>query len=156
MTSTRIGRHIAAPRAEVYRLLIDADAAARWLVPDDMTGEVLAFEPRAGGAIHLALTYDDPETAGKTSGNTDAYRGRFVTLVPDEQVVQIAEFDSGDPDVRGEMTIVLTLTDADGGTDVVALHENVPADVAPADNELGWRLALAKLAALAEGQSAAE
>ncbi|MGW4773758.1 hypothetical protein ACWEO2_37690 [Nocardia sp. NPDC004278] len=30
MASTRIGRHVKAPRATVYRLLLDADAVVRW------------------------------------------------------------------------------------------------------------------------------
>jgi hypothetical protein len=48
------------------------------------------------------------------------------------------------------MTITLTLTDADGGTNIAAVHENVLASVPPADNELGWRMSLDKLAALVE------
>lgn len=48
------------------------------------------------------------------------------------------------------MTVTFTLTDAGGGTDVLAVHENVPAGVVPADNELGWRMSLAKLAWLVE------
>ena len=53
--------------------------------------------------------------------------------------------------MQGEMTIAWTLSDAaDGGTDVVAVHDGVPPGVAPADNELGWQSSLAKLAALVE------
>jgi hypothetical protein len=51
------------------------------------------------------------------------------------------------------MTITYMLADADGGTDVVAVHENIPAGVAPADNELGFRMSLAKLAKLVETDS---
>ena len=40
----------------------------------------------------------------------------------------------------------------DRGTDVVGLHENLPPGVSAADNETGWRMALAKLAALAVSQ----
>jgi hypothetical protein len=54
------------------------------------------------------------------------------------------------PALRGEMTITITLVDADGGTDLRAVHDGLPPGVSPADNELGWRLALAKLAALVE------
>ena len=52
--------------------------------------------------------------------------------------------------MRGEMTITIALTDADGGTEVLAVHEGLPPGLSPADNELGWRLSLAKLAALVE------
>jgi hypothetical protein len=42
------------------------------------------------------------------------------------------------------------LADADGGTDLLALHDGLPPGVSPADNETGWRMALTKLAALVE------
>jgi hypothetical protein len=48
------------------------------------------------------------------------------------------------------MTITIMLADADGGTDVVAVHDGLPAGLSSADNEAGWREALARLAALVE------
>jgi hypothetical protein len=49
------------------------------------------------------------------------------------------------------MTTTIRLTDAPGGaTELVAVHEGLPEGVAPADNEVGWREALARLAALVE------
>jgi hypothetical protein len=40
--------------------------------------------------------------------------------------------------------------DADGGTEIVAVHDGLPPGVPTADNEAGSREALAKLAALVE------
>jgi hypothetical protein len=48
------------------------------------------------------------------------------------------------------MKITITLTDADGGTHLLAVHDGLPTGVSPADNETGWRMALGKLAALVE------
>ncbi len=48
------------------------------------------------------------------------------------------------------MTITITLADGNGGTDLLAVHEGLPPGVSPADNEVGWQMALAKLAAVAE------
>jgi len=48
------------------------------------------------------------------------------------------------------MTITISLADADGGTDIIAVHDGLPRGVSTADNEVGWREALAKLAALVE------
>ncbi len=42
------------------------------------------------------------------------------------------------------------LTDADGGTDVLVVHEGIPDAVPAADNETGTRMAPAKLARLVE------
>ena len=150
MSSTRITRHINAPRATVYRALLDVDAVARWMVPTGMSSHVHAFDPREGGKFRISLTYDAPTGTGKTTAHTDTYHGRFVTLVPNEQVVEVVEFETADPALQGEMTITITLADADGGTDVLAVHDRLPPGLSPADNETGWRLSLAKLAALVE------
>ena len=40
--------------------------------------------------------------------------------------------------------------DADGGTHLVAVHDGLPPGVSPSDNEMGWQMALAKLATLVE------
>ena len=150
MSSTRLSRYIDAPRAVVYRALLDPRAIAQWRVPDGMTSQVHEFDPRQGGSIRVSLTYDQPTGAGKTTAHTDTYHGRFVKLVPDQQVVEVDEFKTADPALQGEMTSTITLSDADGGTDLVAVHEGLPPGLSPADNETGWRMALEKLAALVE------
>jgi uncharacterized protein YndB with AHSA1/START domain len=150
MTETRIRRHIAAPRARVYRALLDAHEVARWMVPDGMTSHVHAFDPREGGAFRISLTYEAAASAGKSSAHTDTYGGRFVKLVPNEQVVEVVAFETSDPALRGEMTIAILLSDSDGGTELLALHDRLPPGLSPADNETGWRMSLAKLAALVE------
>ena len=91
-----------------------------------------------------------PTGAGKTTAHTDTHHGRFVKLVPNEQVVQVVEFETADPALTGEMTITIALADADGTTDVLAVHDGLPRGVPTADNEAGWRSSLAKLAALVE------
>jgi uncharacterized protein YndB with AHSA1/START domain len=139
-----------APRARVYAALVDPEQVARWKVPAGMTCRVHAFDAREGGTFRISLTYEEPGEAGKTSGRTDTYHGRFVELVPDERVVEVDEFETDDPALQGEMTITVTLTDAGGGTEIDAVHEGVPPGVPPADNEEGWISALARLAALVE------
>ncbi|MFF0742827.1 SRPBCC domain-containing protein [Streptomyces sp. NPDC004111] len=149
--STRVARHMNAPRAAVYRALLDPDALAKWRVPDDMSGHVHEFDAREGGRFRISLTYEEGAGTGKSTDRTDTYHGRFVRLVPDEVVVEVAEFESADPALRGEMTMTTALTDAvGGGTDVVVTHEGIPAVVPAADNELGTRMALANLARLVE------
>ncbi len=151
MRSTRVSVLVKAPRAAVYRALLDAAAVATWMVPTGMTSRVHAFDAREGGAFRISLTYDAPTGAGKTTAQTDTYHGRFVKLVPNEQVVETVEFETADPALRGEMTITVALAQADGGTEVLAVHDGLPPGLAAADNEAGWRSSLAKLAALVEG-----
>jgi hypothetical protein len=100
----------------------------------------------------VSLTYDDPTTAGKSGRHTDTYHGYFSRLIPDEQVIEVLEFEADDPSLKGEMTVTTTLRDADGGTDVTIAYENVPVGVSAADNQLGTQMALGKLAAFLEAQ----
>ena len=62
--------------------------------------------------------------------------------------MEVDEFETEDPALRGEMKITVELADKDDGTEVVGTHEGLPSGVPVADNELGWRMALEKLALL--------
>ena len=148
--STRVMQHVRAPREQVYRALLDADAVATWMVPDGMTSQVHEFDAREEGRFRISHTYDEPTGTGKTTAHTDTFHGRFVRLVPNQEVVEVIEFETDDPAMRGEMTATFTLSDANGGTDVVGVHENLPPGLSPADNETGWRMSLAKLASFVE------
>jgi uncharacterized protein YndB with AHSA1/START domain len=149
--TTRVVRRIAAPRAAVYAALVDAGAIGRWKVPAGMTAHVHELDAREGGSFRVSLTYAVPEGRGKTTAQTDTYHGRFVRLVPDELVVEVDEFETDDPALRGEMTITIELRDVPDGTELVAVHEGLPPGVSPTDNELGWHESLSRLAALVEG-----
>ena len=141
-----------APRSAVYRALLDAGAIAKWRVPAGMSSHVHEFDPREGGSFRVSLSYDSPGPAGKSAPHTDTYHGRFLRLVPDEQVIEEFEFETDDPGLRSTMTMTTTLTDASDGTDVSVRHEGVPDRVPAADNETGTRMALANLARLVEGR----
>jgi len=153
MSTTQLRQHIRASRALVYGALLDAEDRAAWMVPDGMTSEVHRFDAREGGAFRISLTYRDDDNAGKSGAHTDTFHGHFVALIPDHRVVERTEFETDDPAMQGEMTLTYTLTDVDGGTDVVLLHEGLPAGVAVADNEEGSRMSLAKLAKLVEARA---
>jgi uncharacterized protein YndB with AHSA1/START domain len=139
-----------APRAAVYRALLDAGAIAQWRVPAGMSSRVHEFDAREGGSFRISLSYDAPAETGKSAPHTDTYHGHFVKLVPDEQVVEVFEFETADPELRGKMTMTTTLTEAAGGTDVLVVHDGIPDKVPAADNETGTRMALANLARLVE------
>jgi uncharacterized protein YndB with AHSA1/START domain len=152
VSSTRISHRVNAPRAIVYRALLDARAVATWMVPTGMTSVVHAFDAREGGSFRISLTYDAPPGTGKTTAHTDTFHGRFAELIPNERVVELVEFETTDPALRGEMTITITLADVDGGTEVFALHDGLPPGLSTADNETGWRMSLTKLAGLVEAR----
>ncbi|MFI6805451.1 SRPBCC domain-containing protein [Streptomyces luteogriseus] len=151
MYTSRVSGHVDAPRAAVYRALVSAEAIARWRVPTGMHAEVHEFDAREGGRFRVSLTYEAADASGKSAAHTDTYRGHFARLVPDEQVVEVLEFETADPALRGAMTLTTTLTDAEGGgTDVLMVHEGLPDAVPAADNQTGTRMALENLARLVE------
>lgn len=155
MTTTRAERFIAASPEKVYGLLTDRDAVQHWRVPEGMTSHVHNFDPREGGTFRVSLTYDSADATGKTSAHTDTYHGKFVSLVPNSLVVERIEFESDHPEMTGEMTITYALSASGNGTHLLAVHEGLPKGVKPSDNELGWQMALDKLALLAESQKKA-
>jgi uncharacterized protein YndB with AHSA1/START domain len=99
---------------------------------------------REGGKFRMSLTYQEPGLLpGKTSG-------RFVELVPYAKIVEVVEFESHDEALAGEMRMTVSLADADGGTEITILCEDIPKGIRPEDNELGCKESLQKLAALLE------
>ena len=60
-----------------------------------------------------------------------------MNLVTNKQVVEVVEFETTDPAMRGEMTITISLADAGGGTDVLAVHDQLPPGLSAADKR-GW------------------
>jgi uncharacterized protein YndB with AHSA1/START domain len=145
---TEVSMVIPAPRMAVYRACLDPDALVQWRVPDIMTGEMHAFDPRPGGGFRMSLTYQDPQQAGKTAGATDTFGGRFAELVPGEKIVELIEFESDDPRFAGQLRMTTSFADAEGGTRMTVRCDGIPAGVRPEDNEAGTRQSLRKLARL--------
>ena len=147
VSSTRVRRTFAAPRERVYRALTTLDQIAAWRFPSDMTCRIDHSE---GTSFQVSLTYNEPGPKGKTTARTDTYRGRFTHLEPPEMVVEVDEFVTDDPLFQGAMTITIRLAEADGGTELLAVHEGLPPAVTASDNEAGWSQALDRLADLVE------
>jgi uncharacterized protein YndB with AHSA1/START domain len=149
--STQNSLFIQAPRDALYRAFTDREALVAWQVPGEMTAEVHAFDARPGGGYRMSLFYPSSEegTSGKSAEREDRYRARFVELSPD-RIVEAITFETDDPAFTGEMTMVITLAERDGGTDVTIRFENIPPGIAPADNEAGTNSSLEKLARFVE------
>jgi uncharacterized protein YndB with AHSA1/START domain len=147
----RASRLIKAPAAKVYAALLDAEAVVRWLPPEGMSGEMLAFDPRAGGGYRMALRYDGEEhTPGKTDADSDLVEVRFLKLVPNKLILQAADFESDHPDFAGTMTMSWSFEPAEGGTRVAIECENVPQGITRRDHEMGLKSSLKNLAVFVE------
>ena len=100
----------------------------------------------------MSLFYpsSEPVYRGKTSEREDRFTARFVELTPPSRIVEAITFDTVDPALSGEMTMVVTFVERDGGTEVTILFENIPSGIRPEDNEAGSRSSLEKLARYVE------
>ena len=100
----------------------------------------------------MSLFYPASEQVyrGKTSEREDRFTARFVELTPPARIVQAICFDTADPAYSGEMTMVVTFEDKDGGTEVTISFEHLPPGIRPEDNEAGTRSSLEKLARYVE------
>jgi hypothetical protein len=58
--------------------------------------------------------------------------------VPNERVVEVLEFETDDPALRGEMTITITLADAEGSTEILAVHDGLPAGARRSRSSRRW------------------
>lgn len=154
MRTDRASRLIRAPLARVYDAFVEPEALVRWLPPEGMTGEVLAFDARPGGRYRMALTYRDPDVPGKTSEHGDIIEARFLALVPNRKIIQSVEFESEDAAFAGTMVITWTFEEAGEApgeaTRVAIVCDNVPAGIRRQDHLAGLKSSLANLAAFVE------
>ncbi|RAV13876.1 ATPase [Mycolicibacterium sp. GF69] len=139
---------VKAPLSRVFEALVDPAALVEWLPPAGMRGRFDHFDARPGGSYRMVLTYVDPPAGGgKTDADSDVVEGRFVEIVPDERVVQISEFNSGEPSFGGSMTMTWSVTRVDGGTRVDIRADGVPPGISAADHVDGMNSSLMNLAA---------
>ena len=151
MRTDRASRLIRAPIAKVYGAFMDAEALVRWLPPEGMTGEMLAFDPVAGGGYRMALTYQGADhTPGKSSEHGDVVEARFLALVPGKKIIQSAEFESDDPAFAGTMVMTWTFEEAGDATRVAIVCDNVPGGIRKQDHDAGLKSSLANLARFVE------
>jgi uncharacterized protein YndB with AHSA1/START domain len=141
-TSTvRLHRVFRAAPEKVYRAFLDPDALAKWLPPHGFTGKVHHMEPRVGGAYRMSFT-------NFSTGQSHAFGGEFLELVPHERIRYTDRFD--DPDLSGQMQTAVALRTVSCGTAVTIVQEGIPAAIPEEACYLGWQESLTLLAQLIE------
>ena len=142
MPSTiRLHRVFATSPDKVYRAFIEADAVAKWLPPNGFLCTVHNMEPKVGGAFRMSFR-------NFTTGDSHAFGGTFLELVPGEKVRYTDTFE--DPNLPGEMEVTVTLTKVSVGTEVNITQAGIP-DLIPAEAcYLGWQESLRNLAKVVE------
>ena len=140
-STVRLHRVLATKPEKVYRAFIEADALAKWLPPNGFTCTVHHFDAKVGGNFKMSFR-------NFTTGESHAFGGDYVELVPGELVRYTDKFD--DPNLPGEMQATVTLKKVSCGTELSIVQEGVP-EVIPAEMcYLGWQESLKNLARLVE------
>lgn len=142
MPSTiRLHRVFTTSPEKVYRAFLEADALAKWLPPNGFLCTVHHLEPSVGGTFRMSFR-------NFTTGNSHAFGGEYVELVPGERLRYTDRFD--DPGLPGEMQVTVLLKKVSVGTEVEITQAGVP-DVIPAEAcYLGWQQSLQNLARVVE------
>ncbi|MDB6095603.1 MAG: polyketide cyclase [Verrucomicrobia bacterium] len=137
----RLHRVLRSSPEKVYRAFLDADAMSKWIPPHGFTGKVHHMDAKVGGTYKMAFT-------NFTTGQSHAFGGTYVELVPHERIRYTDKFD--DPNLPGEIQVTVTLKKVLCGTEVNIVQEGVPAVIPAEMCYLGWQESLGQLAALVE------
>src|SRR6266446_8315337 len=139
--TVRLHRVLATRPEKVYRAFIEADALAKWLPPNGFACTVHHLEPKVGGTYRASFR-------NFTTGDTDAFGGEYVELIPNERLRYSDRFE--DPNMPGEIQVTVTLKKISVGTELSIVQEGIP-DVIPLEScYLGWQESLQNLAKLVE------
>ena len=139
--SVNLHRVFAAKPKKIYRAFLEPDAVASWLPPFGFTCTVHTLEAKEGGKHRMSFR-------NFTTGNSHSFGGTYLKLVPGELLIYTDTFD--DPNLLGEMTVMVKLKAVSVGTEMTVVQKNLP-DVIPVEAcYLGWQQSLRKLAKLVE------
>jgi uncharacterized protein YndB with AHSA1/START domain len=137
----RLHRVLRASPEKVYRAFLDADAKAKWLPPYGFTCKVHHLDAKVGGSYKMSFT-------NFTTGQSHAFGGTYVELVPHERIRYTDKFD--DPNLPGELQVTIILKKVSVGTELNIEQAGVPAVIPAEMCYLGWQESLAQLALLVE------
>jgi uncharacterized protein YndB with AHSA1/START domain len=141
--SIQFHRVLRATPERVYRAFLDAEAKCKWLPPNGFTGKVHHLEAKVGGTYQMSFT-------NFTTGSSHSFSGKYLELAPHERIRYSDKFD--DPNLPGEMEVLVTLKQVSVGTELKIVQSGVP-DVIPAEAcHLGWQESLILLGKLVEAE----
>jgi len=137
----RLHRVLKAPPERVYRAFTDPAAMCKWLPPHGFTGTMHHMEAKVGGTWRMSFT-------NISAGGSHTFGGEYLELESGRKLRYTSRFD--DPNLPGEMTTTIELTQVFCGTEMQVTQEGIP-DVIPSQAcYLGWQESLTLLTQLVE------
>lgn len=141
--TVRLHRVIQAPAERIYKAVLDPAANCKWLPPYGFTCTVHHLDATEGGTYKMSFT-------NFSNGQSHAFGGKYLELVPGERIVATDEFD--DPNMPGTMRTTYTFKPVSVGTDVTIVQEGIPAAIPAEACYLGWQQSLDQLMKLVEAE----
>jgi uncharacterized protein YndB with AHSA1/START domain len=141
--TVRFHRVLRATPEKVYRAFLDADALAKWLPPNGLTGKVHHLDAKVGGTYKMSF-------ANFSTGRSHSFGGEYLELTPHERIRYTDQFD--DPNLPGRMQTTVTLKKVSCGTELNIVQEGFPDAIPPEACCLGWQESLTLLAKLVEAE----
>ena len=139
--TVRLHRVLRTTPEKVFRAFTHGAALAKWLPPHGFVCHVHQFDGQVGGRFKMSFE-------NFSSGQSHAFGGEYLKLVPGELVEYTDRFD--DPNLPGEMHVSVKLRAVSCGTDIQIEQAGIP-EAIPVDScYLGWQESLGQLAALVE------
>lgn len=139
--SVRLHRVLRAPAERVYKAFIDPDAMVKWLPPFGFTGKMHSMDARVGGSYRMSFT-------NFGTGSSHTFGGTYTELTPHERIRYTDKFD--DPNLPGEMQVMVTLKKVVCGTELEIVQTGIPAMIPVEMCYLGWQESLVQLAHVVE------
>ncbi len=132
-----IKRLIKAPRDRVYAAWTDPAQMKQWFGPESVQTRDLIADARVGGKFRWDLT--------NSEGEKMTMLGQYRELQPGKKIVFTWQWED-DEDWENHTSIVtVELDDADGGTELRLIHEQLPNEDSRDGHTRGWNSALDKL-----------
>jgi len=142
--TVHLHRVLRADPERVYRAFLEPDAVAKWLPPYGYTCQVHHLDAQAGGTYKMSFRHF-------SSGNSQAFGGAYLELVPFEKLRYSDRFD--DPNLPGEIITTVTLRQVSCGVELTIVQEGLPEAIPVEMCYLGWQESLMQLAKLVEAQT---
>jgi len=141
--TVRLHRVLRATPERVYRAFLDPDAMVKWLPPNGFTCKVHHLDAKVGGTYKMAFT-------NFTTGKSHSFGGTYLELKPHELLRYTDKFD--DPNLPGEIQMMINLKQVFCGTDLNITQEGIPAVIPVEACYMGWQESLILLAKLVEAE----
>lgn len=139
--SVSLHRIVKASPEKVFRAFADPIANSTWFPPYGFICTVQQMDFQIGGKFRMTFI-------NFSTGNEQSFGGEYLEIEPNALIKYVDRFD--DPNLPGEITTTVRLSEVIGGTSLEVLQEWIP-DAIPAEMcYLGWQESLEKLIKLVE------